>query len=39
MLIAEPLQDAALEARLAEQMRALMMKSEAPAEHYGRLGL
>ncbi len=34
-----PLQDAALELRLAEQMRALMQESEAPAEQYERLGL
>ena len=34
-----PLQDAALEARLAEQMRALLAESEAPAEQYERLGL
>ncbi|MCY3719230.1 MAG: sulfatase, partial [Anaerolineaceae bacterium] len=35
----QPLQDAALEARLAQQMRALMEESEAPAEQYERLGL
>ena len=35
----QPLQDAALEARLAEQMRALLEASEAPAEQYERLGL
>ena len=34
-----PIQDAALEARLAAQMRALMAWSEAPAEQYERLGL
>ncbi len=33
------LQDPALEARLAEQMRALMQESEAPPEQYQRLGL
>ena len=35
----QPLQDAALEARLAQQMRALLEASEAPAEQYERLGL
>ncbi|MCY4024103.1 MAG: sulfatase [Anaerolineaceae bacterium] len=35
----QPLQDAALEARLADQMRALMEENEAPAEQYERLGL
>ncbi len=35
----QPLQDAALEARLSEQMRALMYQSEAPIEQYERLGL
>ena len=35
----QPLQDAALEARLADQMRALMQASEAPPEQYQRLGL
>ena len=35
----QPLQDAALEARLAQQMRALMEQSEAPAEQFERLGL
>lgn len=34
-----PVQDAALEMRLAAQMRALMQESEAPAEQYERLGL
>ena len=34
-----PLQDAALEDRLAQQMRALMEASEAPAEQFERLGL
>jgi len=35
----QPLQDAALERRLAEQMVALLRASEAPPEQYERLGL
>ena len=35
----QPLQDAALEARLAQQMRALLEESEAPPEQFERLGL